>query len=189
MSHILVDIDSTTFDTHGLSIQLTNEHFGTAYTGEDFDDWHNPEKVALEHTVWRWSNECFGNPEFDRRLSPKEDAVRVIQRLTEQKHDVTFVTDRPIDMYDVTRQLLDRHGLATYPLIFTEGTGLNKVQVCDLLRISTIIEDSPSHATTASKVDFIQRVFLFDYEYNRDVQFEKVRRVTTWKEIEEEICV
>lgn len=189
MSHILVDIDSTTFGTHELSIQLTNEHFGTNYSNEDFDDWHDPNKVAMEHTIWRWGNECFGSPDFDRRLSPKEDAVRVIHKLEKLGHDITFVTDRPTGMWYVTRDLLDRHGFQTYPMIFSEGTGLNKVQICDLLLIDTMIEDSPSHATTASKVDFIQRIFLFDYEYNRDVQFEKIRRVTTWKEIEKELCV
>ena len=187
--HILVDIDSTAFATHELTIQLMNEHFGTDYTFADVDDWHNPKNIEVEHSIWRWSDECFGNPDFDRRLSPKENAVQVINKLIAQGDNVTFVTDRPLSMYDVTRNLLDRYGFNTVPLIFTEGTGLNKVQLCDFLVINTMIEDSPSHAKKATQVDFIQQVFLFDYAYNREVEGDKIHRVTTWKEIEEALCV
>ena len=187
--NILVDIDSTTFDTHGLSLQLTNEHFGTKYTSEDIDDWHDPKNVPIEHTVWRWGDECFGNPDFDRRLSPMPDAERVIKELRHAGHVIIFVTDRPIRMWDMTRDLLDRHGFEDYGMIFCESTGLNKTELCELLGLEVVIEDSPKHAIRSAQAAFVDRVFLFDYTYNRDVQLDKVQRVKTWKEIEEALCV
>jgi len=188
VSGILVDIDSTTFDTHGLSIQLMNEHFGTSYTSADVDDWSNPKNIAVEHSIWRWSDECFGNPDFNRRLSPKEDAVRVIEHLFLQNYDITFVTDRPLSMLKTTRELLDRHGFQKFPMLFTEGTDYSKIEIAKLFMMSIFVEDSPRHARQAAKSAFIDRVFLFDYAYNRDVGGDKVQRVTTWKEIEEVLC-
>lgn len=185
--HILLDIDSTTFDTHSLSLRFVNKHFGTSYKSEDVDDWENPTRLAYDHNIWRWSPECFEHPEFSCLLAPLDGARSVVYRLLAQGHDVSFVTDRPAHMYELTRELLNRHGFRDVPVYFTQAPPVrNKITVAQELGMDTIVEDSGKHALKLAKDG--RRVLLLDYPYNRHVHHENITRVHSWKEIEALLC-
>ncbi len=190
MARHLIDYDSTLADTQALRLETVNAHFGTNYTPDMVTSWHNS-YMTDEEQAFMWSDACFLNEQLQLNARPVRGAIQGVTMLLAQGHELMVVSDRPLSLFDVTRQWLDDHNLDMVRLLFTrhkhsqstESTLKTKVQAAYQHRLSIVIEDAPHHAAVFAEKNWIDHVYLLDMPYNQGVEHSKVHRVADWAEI------
>ena len=188
----LLDYDSTLADTHKPRIEAMNKEFGTDYKVEDFTTWSPPSFLDPDHDAWQWGPECFMNEDFQISAPPVEGAITGVNRLLAYGDQCIVVSDRPAELFEVTRDWLDNQGLDVVRLLFTRhrhslnvtNVGQTKLQVAWQHKLNGVIEDSPHHSIALAQKDYVDTVYLLDMPYNRHIEHEKIRRVKSWFDIE-----
>lgn len=189
MAKILVDLDSTLVDSTTPRLVRTNKKFGTNYKVSDIVSWHNTGYFSPEHDTWMWGPNGFLDPKLHEECKPIKDALRGIEALRNQGHDMFIVTDRPSEIHEATERWVKKHKI-NLPVYFTyhpesySKTGTKtKKDFVDEIGIEVVIEDSPHHSTGLAEMPTVETVYLLDYAYNRDVSGPKIVRVQDWQEI------
>jgi hypothetical protein len=178
----LIDYDSTIVDLCAAQFDLVEREFGVRYTHDhilawDWDTWMPPEQSALV-----WGDRGFKSLDFQASLPAVPGALETIAALREATDDeFVVVSDRPDFLYDVTRDWLDRHGLAPARLIFTDRKTYPKAQCALAEGLTFVVEDAPHHGGDLARCDHIEHVYLLDYAYNRGIDLhDKLLRVPGW---------
>jgi hypothetical protein len=194
MERWLCDYDSTLANTNGARYDAVNAKFGTSYRAEDVVDWYwTQHNWPKEHNDWMWGPECFLSEEFQLSVSPQPNAVETLLSMRENGIEPMIVSDRPVELFDCTREWLDEHGLDMIRLLFTRHKhSLNMVtkgvptkqQAAVLYRLRTVLEDAPHHALAFAEKDHIDQVYLFDRPYNQGIEHEKILRLTDWNHLD-----
>lgn len=195
VKRFLFDYDQTIADTQTLRLAMVNRRFNTFFDAEDFKSWRSEDLMTEEESAYMWGPECFLSESFQASCPPIPGAILGIQKLYAVGHTGMVVSDRPADLFEVTRDWLDRQGLDTVRLLFTHHKHslstsrdtLTKYQAAHRYRLTHIIEDAPHHAEMFASKPYIKQIYLLDQPYNRDVSHEKILRVFSWDEIVEHV--
>lgn len=193
MAKILLDYDSTLADTSQGRIDAINQQFGTHYSLDGVTTWFNDENGYMDeaHDGWSWGEECFLSLDWQANLKPVEGAIEGVKRLLVEGHSGIVVSDRPLALFEVTRDWLDRQGLDTVRLLFTkhkasksgDHKGFTKSQAAFLYKLTHVIEDAPHHSKTLAERAYIDQIFLLDTPYNQGITHPKIKRVKGWSDI------
>ena len=190
--NILCDYDSTLAHTFTAQLKALNDKFGTDYKRNMFTTWNTEEILTKEEVVFLWGPECFMNEEFQAACKPVENAVEAVKIMQTNGHQFIIASDRPDELYDVTKDWLARHDLGDIKLVFTKhkssvGTptkkSLSKLDVIEQYSISAAIDDAPHHATNFAALPQIEQVYLLTYPYNRGIVGDKIIRCKNWKDL------
>lgn len=192
MARWLIDYDSTLADTFAEQIIWLNREFGSVYEYDDFTKWRSEDVVTPEEAAFLWGEECFLNEDFQRECPPIPGAIDGMNDLLEMGEHLMIVSDRPVQLFDVTREWLDRQGLDMVRLLFThhknsmslDSTGMmTKYQAAARHQLQYIVEDAPHHAETFANKVWVKQVFLLDKPYNQEIEAGKIIRVPGWDNI------
>lgn len=191
MVKYLFDFDSTLSATFANQILELNKAFGTAYTEETFTHWETERVLNEEESDYIWKT-LFLSEDFQASCDPVPGAIEGAHRLLMCGNDAIVVSDRPHQLFDVTREWLDQQGLAQIPLIFTRNIHslsdqstdiMTKAQIAYLYKLTHVIEDAPHNALGLAQRSYIDHVYLLDKACNRDIVHPKIQRVHSWEEI------
>lgn len=191
MSRILVDYDQTLCATQQALLDVCNVRFGEAFTSKDITSWLTEKHLPLEYVTYMWGADGFLNVDVQANANPVDGAIQGMLALMDAGHQPMIVSDRPPELFEVTRDWLDRHGLDMVRLLFTRHKhskntstkGMTKVQAAYLYKLDTIIEDAPHHAEAFALKPYVDHIFLLDMPYNQLIHDEKVQRVHSWSDI------
>lgn len=191
MGKYLLDFDSTLSATLFHQIEEVNNKFQTNYKPEDFVHWKTETILTEEQAEYMWKT-LFLSEDFQASCEPVPGAIEGAHRILGCSQGAIVVSDRPQQLYDVTREWLDQQGLAQVPLIFTRSVHsesdqhshiMTKAQIAYLHKLTHVIEDAPHHAFGLAERDYIRHVYLLDTAYNRQIEHPKIQRVKSWEEI------
>lgn len=144
-----------------------------------------------EEISYLWGPEVFLNTDFQINVRPVDGAIEGVQKLLDEGHELTVVTDRSPRIQEVTRAWLDKHGLTNLPVVFTRNKDVRtyqeamrtKAQVAWSRRLTHVVEDAPHHSLGLAERPYIEKVWLLDKPYNRHVEHPKIARISSWKEV------
>jgi uncharacterized HAD superfamily protein len=188
----LIDYDSTLADTFAEQLVWLNRAFDSEYQYDSFTRWRSEDIVTAEEAAFLWGDKCFLNEDFQRECPPIPGAIDGMLELLDRGEHLMIVSDRPAQLFDVTRQWLDAQGLDMVRLLFThhkssmslDSTGMmTKYQAAARYRLPNIIEDAPHHAEKFATMGWVDRIFLLDKPYNQGIAHPKIYRVYDWPEI------
>lgn len=194
MARILVDYDQTLADTQTAMNNAMNTVFGKTFSLDGITSWINDGYFTDEENEYRWGAQCFLNEKLQSNVKPVVGAIEGMFHLLESGHRPMVVSDRPTELFEVTRDWLDNQGLDMVRLLFTrhkhsqsqDSDKMTKYQAAWAHRLEYVIEDAPHHVTKFADKPYIKRVFLLDYPYNRVhavPPHEKIERVSFWDDI------
>ena len=194
----LIDFDSVLSNTFKHQIERLNERFDLSLTHEDFTSWDTSKFLTEEQADYMWGNEVFLNPQFQLECSAVPYGIFVVRLLVSIGDECVVVSDRPRELYDVTRLWLDQHELRI-PLFLTrshisksdqDASIPTKQDVVRLLGLTKAVDDAPHHATAFRDMPEMGRVYLMDTPSNQDVvETPKITRVRSWFDVYEHECV
>lgn len=198
MTRLLVDYDQTLADTQTEMNHDMSLVFGKKFSLDEITSWHNDGYFTEEEDAYRWGPQCFLNEALQSRVRPVHGAIEGMFHLLERGYKPMIVSDRPKELFEVTRDWLDQQGLDMVRLLFTrhkhsqsnESTLMTKYQAAWNHRLEMVIEDAPHHTNQFVTKPYISRVFLLNYPYNREhavKPHEKITRVNYWDDICKEL--
>src|SRR5581483_5888062 len=134
--------------------------------------WKCSEEVAVARVA-----EWFSSPEYLRSL-PIPGSREAVARLAKY-HELHIITSRSTRVEQLTRDWLDLH----FPIKFAglhftnhfQSDRKSKAEVCKILDISLLVEDSPLHAQDVAKAGIT--VLLLDAPWNQEEVSEPIVRV------------
>ncbi|MFH1715152.1 MAG: HAD hydrolase-like protein [Elusimicrobiota bacterium] len=180
-SYLGLDLDGIIADTDTALRAYIKELFGETITRDQitsffYEDCLNFSDEKISH-FWREFNKNNGWGE----IKSVNGALETLNTL-KNKYKYIIVTSRPENLFNVTRDWLEKHNLNYEELIVT-----SKKNKSDILReggwnISCFIEDRVDFATDIAKSDI--PVLLYDYPWNQSENLHKnIKRVFSWQEI------
>lgn len=187
----LIDFDTTLSNTFVEQIKKLNERFNTSYILADFTDWELS-NLSTEEAQYMWSEHLFLNHEFQRSCPPVEGALERMRQLQKISDYMCVVSDRPLSLYDVTREWLDTNELNGVDLILTSSRHTTvegdrplhtKSRIAYYKRLNMVVEDSPHNSIYLADRSYINKVYLIDTPSNQGVEHEKIQRITSWREV------
>lgn len=192
MSRILCDYDMTLANTFIEQIAAVNTEFGTNYVHEDFKTWRSEDVLTEEEAAFMWGPRVFMNEDFQQRVEPVKGAIEGMNALLAEGHHCMIISDRPVALFEVTRDWLDRQGLEMVRLLFTRHKHsmnpavqsdniMTKAQAAWSYKLDTIIEDAMHHAKAFADREWIDRVYMLDTPHNREFDHPKVVRCYGWE--------
>lgn len=162
----LIDFDGCIVPTLTTLIDRINNEFKTTFTLEGVTDITEYWKTVPEPFVtWAWSPKCFDNEKFLRSVNAYPHAVETIQLLLDTQCPVVIVTDRPARHLPWVREWFAERNLIL-PVVSSETRNDNKMAFVNEYKITTVIEDSPTHAAQYIN-EPIQKLFMFTTPWNK----------------------
>ncbi len=122
-----------------------------------------------------------------RDMRPKDKAAEVIREL-KQEHEIILITSRNRQypqVEEVTTDWLAQNGVEYDRLILNATSNLqyfSKLAACRENRVELMIED---HHELVSELRAHMPVIMFEYPYNRHLNFENVYRVQHWDHVQQ----
>jgi uncharacterized HAD superfamily protein len=187
----LVDYDATLANTFQEQIDACNKKFNTSYTYDMFTTWRSEDVLTKEEAEYIWGSEVFFSEDFQIKVEPVKGAVQGLRDLLDMGYECMVVSDRPKELFEVTRDWLDRQGFDTVRLLFTrhkasmavdKSGAMTKSQAAWVHKLTAVWDDAPHHAETLSQREWIQRVYMLDNPHNHHINMPKVIRVDSWQD-------
>jgi hypothetical protein len=179
MTKWAIDFDSVLGDFNGHLCTTLNQTFGDDILIDDIDEWNFWTGHEREYFVW--GDACFYNEAWTMTIPPVKNAVWAIKELLSYGDHVVVVSDRLNEMKPWLESWLRQYGLDVPVIVTNKDT--TKVQIADELGLTHVIDDSPHWCDSYALSDHIEKVYVFDYPYNRGVEctpLGKVERVYSW---------
>jgi uncharacterized HAD superfamily protein len=177
--HIGIDLDNTILDATTSHLHYYNIASGIIKTPEDVNDFYM-------YQLYGWSREerdqVFNKYAIDIHWNSSLylHARDVLLHLYD-KHEISFITARPMFCKDITIKWLKYFNIKYHHICFTE----DKLAECQKLKVDILIDDAPHYAEEF--VLFNKPYILYDQPYNRHVNHELVLRAHHWTEVMEHI--
>lgn len=174
--NICIDIDGTITDPYHF-IPYLNELYNKNITNEECNtiDWQELYGIDME-TMLKEFHEKYMHS-YDEAVVIEE--ARDVIKLLKENHNLNFVTARSAHLKDITRNWLDKNDLNEIE-VYLLGSDY-KIEKAKELECHIFIEDNPSNALQLANEGM--HVLLIDTNYNKEINHEKIKRVTTWAEI------
>lgn len=189
---IALDYDMTLANTFIEQIELLNKEFGTLYKHEDFYTWATEDVCTPEEVAWLWGDSCFLSEEFQANVEPVEGAIEGVLSLLNQGHHCMIISDRPSQLFEVTRDWLDRQGLDMVRLLFTRHKHsantdnvsgvMTKSQAAWSYKLDTVFDDAPHHCSVLAEKDWINEVYMINSPHNQHISHPKIIRCFGWSD-------
>lgn len=179
----LIDFDGCLVPTLVTLVSRINKEFDTSFSLDNVLDIQEFWKSVPEPYVhWAWSEKCFDNESFLRTMEAYPMAVETIRLLLELRCPVVVVTDRPARHVPWIREWLFRRKLML-PVVSSETRNENKTFFVSEYQITTVVEDSPTHASQFI-AEPIQKLFLFSTSWNKKVSVNPPsERLESWSDL------
>ena len=140
---ILVDIDSTLYDSDSLWITGMRQIYGKEITLGDLHQWDWYRRFGLTREDFdRLISEHYHHPRQILANAPYSGAAEVLARWQARGHEIHIVSDRSPDVAAVTRRWLRRNGLPTEHSCFE--LHVDKFAYVKEHGISLVVDDRPS---------------------------------------------
>lgn len=194
--HLLfVDVDDCIYDTHTQFLNTLEKVFGKQARYETLkNEWEMANVLTEDELGVLWGSWTgYSSVPFQRDVKIKDNAESVLNGVRFLRHII--LTDCPQGI----QQLRGARLLQSFPgftVLFThhslsksDSNALTKVDVVqDMCREygtkAIVIEDAPHHIEAMLKEECVDTIIVFTMPYNRHIKSDKIRRVTTWKEVE-----
>lgn len=179
----LIDFDGCVIPTLSTLVERINSEYETSFTLNNVQDITEFWTTVPEPLVqWAWSARCFDNPTFLDRVEAYPHAIESIQALLNAECPVVIVTDRPVRHLPWIRKWFAERNLVL-PIVSSEARNDNKTAYVTEYQITTVIEDSASHAAQYL-TEPIQKLFLFSTPWNRRVSLTPpAERLDSWTDL------
>lgn len=179
----LIDFDGCVIPTLSTLVERINSEYETSFTLNNVQDITEFWTTVPEPLVqWAWSARCFDNPTFLDRVEAYPHAIESIQALLNAECPVVIVTDRPVRHLPWIRKWFAERNLVL-PIVSSEARNDNKTAYVAEYQITTVIEDSASHAAQYL-TEPIQKLFLFSTPWNRRVSLTPpAERLDSWTDL------
>ncbi len=184
---IAIDIDEVLGQFMKALIEFHNSEYKTNLKLEDFfsynfwNIWGGTKEKAIKKVY------NFHKTNYFKNIIPVKDSQESIKKLKEG-NELFIITSRQNDVIEETKEWIKKN----FPNIFSDiyftnhfsqnGTSKTKKEICDLLNIDILIEDSLEYSLECIKPN--RKIFLLDYPWNKNNNLPKeITRVYSWKEI------
>jgi len=190
---IAIDIDEVLGQFMKSLIEFHNNEYKTNFKLEDFfsynfwNVWGGTKEEAIEK-VYK-----FHKTDFFKNIKPVTDSQESVKKLKEN-NKLFIITSRQNDVIEETKSWIQNNFPDTFSDIYftnhfsKNGNSKTKKEICDLLDIDILIEDSLEYSLECVKQN--RKIFLLDYPWNKSNSLPKeITRFYSWKEIMEKIYV
>lgn len=189
-----IDIDDTTvvtvksmvkygdkYDTEVLGREAKKDNFGKIkdrYYMKALYGWTEEEKFAFFDMYYKnVLEECY----------PLPNASEIINKLKSEGHQIVFITARltnikDCDTQNITKATFEKYNIPYDKLIMNVD---NKLEFCKQNGVEVFIEDS--YETCKNLQENGIKAYLMTTKMNRNINDEKIERVTSWDEVYEKI--
>jgi len=125
--------------------------------------------------------EFYESSEFDSipLVKGAKEAVNYLSK----SNDLSIITSRKLEAREKTERFLEKH-FPEMPVFYSRGNyspGKTKAEICGDLEMDVFIEDCLEYALECSGK--VERVFLFDRQWNQADVNGNILRVFNWQEI------
>jgi len=187
---IAIDIDGVIVDSFPKVLEKINEAYGLNLNLDDFRAYGLDEVTGIPwQEIMKFNNNLFLDPSWHLSLKPVSGAISAIKKLAKAGFKIHFVSDREPPMAGLTQKWMQKYGIENY----WEEVHYNpdnirfvdfKIQKFSRLQSQVIVEDAAHHIDL-----FVEKakIFLLDKPWNQYFDHPKVKRVSSWKEITEDL--
>jgi len=176
------DIDDTLIDLRGHAFQIYKRKMNKDIPYKVFNELdkveiHEPFGLTDQqgNEMWRESLEEI----YFTSCPPYEYAVETLQELEKQGHEIFYITARPKEHGERTKQWLKERGFPVKDENFYYGMqDHEKVQIIKELRLDYYFDDKPAVINTLLEEPL--QVYLKDQSYNRHLT---VPRISSWTDL------
>lgn len=193
-----VDIDNVISDSYPEYLSSFNAEFQVDIRMDQIRDFYFLNKHVEGSTVKKgkemvaYIDKLTYSEAFQMKLKPVESAASIIQKWTDRGYLIHFITSRPAEMRDITRNWLKKHGFWVKGVkleLFDKNLGYEidvpyKSEMVKKYALNAFIEDSLEIAQALSIP-----VFLMDRPWNQGKLKKNIIRVMSFKEIEEKLPI
>jgi len=130
----------------------------------------------------------FFNSDHFKNIQPVSGSQEAINEIAKD-HDLVIITSRQHDIKNHTIDWIQQHFPETFfGIHFGNHYGLSgqkksKLEMCDMLNIDMLIEDSADYANECANSN--RKVLLFDTPWNRNIKLNSgnIYRINSWYEV------
>ncbi len=177
------DIDDTLINLREHAFHIYNKKLNTMASLEEFYalkrvEIHEPFGLSDEEGKEMWNRSLEDIYYTDCPAFP--DAVETLNRLVMEGHEIYYITSRPKEHGERTKEWMKRQGFPIMDDRFYYGMQDDeKVGIIQSLQLDYYFDDKPAVLNTLSSDSL--KVIVKDQSYNRDVQFP---RLIHWNELQ-----
>lgn len=175
-----IDIDDTIADGVGYFVPALNKHLGQNLKVKDvkgrLNTSYNVEQSIIDDFFLRLGDKVFSE------LKPVPGALETINHLYDEGFEVYFITARPKEANEVTKQWLKKYGFKYNGLFHSE----TKIEIAQELGIKLFVDDSPTIVESMHKHG-IKSIFMDIPKNNHIATSKGIIRAKNWKEVTEHI--
>lgn len=176
------DIDDTLINLreHAFHIyqKKLNKELGLdVFHGIEKVEIHEPFGLTAEEGKQMWESTL--EEIYFTTCPPYPGAVELLQRLEEEGHDIFYITARPKEHGERTKEWMKERGFPIHDDRFYYGMlDHEKVDIIRGLHLDYYFDDKPGVLNTLKEIPSL-KLYLKDQRYNRDVD---IPRVVDWRE-------
>ncbi len=192
--NIYVDFDDCLCETGRYLASLASELFGTDVPYEKMRYFDLQKSFSLNGEQMRQLMETAHTPEVLLSCEETPGASETVNSWIDGGHQVSIITGRPFDTWDISRTWLDRHGLDRVRLYCfnkygreklpkNSGRGLEMEEYLGM-RFDYAVEDSPAAFRYFDHLPEL-KVLVYDRPWNRESEFPRgnYTRCADWQMI------
>ena len=192
MPAIYIDLDDVIAKTTCYYVEVVEREFGKTVDFENITSFNLQETFNLTDKEFDHFFALVHEPGIILNLKPMEGALDVLNRWTDQGHEISVITGRLTSTYESSLEWLDSYKVPYDSFIMVDKYSrpvVDKNIAISLDEFSKMnfdlaIEDSADMAEFLSK-RMNTSVIIYDKPWNRNAVFQNgVKRCTNWEEIE-----
>ena len=181
-----IDLDDVSFDFTPAFGNWLRDKLNITYNDHDVVDyrWYRCIPGMSENDFYK-ELENFADAGMYAKIPIVAGAVRAINLIREHGHKIWFVTARhAYAKRDTLAAVKNAFGIHEKQIVFSRGPDF-KAEAVRLLNIDVFIEDGPHYAESIAN-NTQALVYLMDKPYNKNVEHQKIIRVSSWDEVLQE---
>lgn len=196
MIKIGVDIDNVVSNSYPAYLERFNTRFNTNIRFEEIKEFYFLERYIENNIVSNsveminFVDEMLLDRDFHLTIKPVDESKRIIADWIKKGFQIHYITLRPVEVLDMTRDWLKKHGFYVKGVKLDlydhtkgfESDVMYKKEVADKYKLDVFIEDSLDIAQVMEIP-----VFLLDKPWNQGKLKQNITRVSSWNEIEEKL--
>ncbi|WP_047986545.1 5' nucleotidase, NT5C type [Ornithinibacillus californiensis] len=175
------DIDDTLINLREHAFHLYNRKLNKRVSLEEFHalervEIHEPFGLTDEEGSKLWNSTL--EDIYFTDCPPFQDAVETLNKLVEQGHDIFYITARPQQHGERTKEWMKEQGFPVVDEHFFYGMqDHEKIHIIKDLNLDYYVDDKPAILDTLSQEPI--KLYLKDQSYNRSSSF---NRIIEWEE-------
>jgi len=189
---IYVDLDDVLSETSRMFLSVLQQDFGKVVTYEELTTFDLGTSCALNSNELQKFFGLIHAPAQLLSIEPIRDAKPLLDRWVTEGYEITIVTGRPMETYDITIQWLVEAQLPYHSLLFVDKyrrSNVGKTATMSLDQLGAMsfcmaVEDSPEMALHLAEAMQLP-VALRDCPWNRQSSHNRIKRCLNWLAIDQ----